>query len=175
MFKGLKSILDRFRGDDRGAILVEMTLITPLMIMLSAGVFEFGNLIHQKLLIEAGLRDGARYGARCNSQMYTDYGFTAIDCAANAKNIALFGNIDGTGTVRVAGWSAADVTIEIANAAACKEAVVGGVIQYRSVTPLVCIVRAVSEFDYKDLGLLSILGLGPIKLNGLHEERLIRF
>ena len=82
MFKGLKSILERFRSDDLGAILVEMTLITPLMITLSAGVFEFGNLIHQKLLIEAGLRDGARYGARCNSQMYTDYGFAAIDCAA---------------------------------------------------------------------------------------------
>ena len=49
--------LKRFRREERGAILVEMTLITPLMIVLSAGVFEFGNLIHQKLLIEAGLRD----------------------------------------------------------------------------------------------------------------------
>lgn len=175
MFKDLKSILDRFRGDDRGAILVEMTLITPLMITLSAGVFEFGNLIHQKLLIEAGLRDGARYGARCNSQMYTDYGFAAINCDANAENIALFGNIAGTGTVRVKGWSTTDVTIEIANAADCKDAVDSGVTKYRSVTPKVCIVRATSSFSYTGTGLLAFLGLSPITLNGAHEERLIRF
>lgn len=175
MFSGLKSILGRFCGEDRGAILVEMTLITPLMITLSAGVFEFGNLIHQKLLIEAGLRDGARYAARCNSQIYTDYGFAAINCAANAENIALFGNIAGTGTVRVTGWSATNVTIDIANAADCRDAAVGGVTQYRSVTPRVCIVRATSSFNYAGTGLLAFLGLSPITLNGVHEERLIRF
>ena len=68
MFDALKHLRDRFRRDERGAVLVEMTLITPLMILLSAGVFEFGNFIHQKLLMEAGLNDAARYAARCNSQ-----------------------------------------------------------------------------------------------------------
>ena len=112
-------------------MLIEMTLITPLMLAISAGVFEFGNLIQQKLLVEAGLRDGARYASRCNSQMYTDYGLAAIDGA--------------------------------------------GVMQYRSVTPLVCIVRATSSFDYPGVGLLNFLGIGPITLNGVHEERIIRF
>lgn len=171
----LSSLVDRFRRDERGAILVEMTLITPLMLSLAAGVFEFGNLVHQKLLIEAGLRDGARYAARCNSQMYTDFGLAPIDCAANAENIALFGNIAGTGTVRVPGWSAADVTIDIANLADCRDAVVGGVTMYRSLKPQVCIVRATSSFVYQGVALLAYIGLGPITLNGVHEERLIRF
>ncbi len=68
------------------------------MLLLSAGVFEFGNLIHDKLLMEAGLKDGARFAARCNSQMYTDAGLAAINCADIATNIAVFGNAAGTAT-----------------------------------------------------------------------------
>jgi Flp pilus assembly protein TadG len=171
----LLMLTDRFWKEERGAILVEMTLITPLMIALSAGVFEFGNLIHQKLLIEAGLRDAARYAARCNSQLYSDYGLAAINCATNAENIALYGNVAGSGTARVAGWSGTNVTIDIANLADCKDAVVGGVTHYRSVTEKVCIVRAVSTFQYNGTALLAYLGLSPITLNGVHEERYIRF
>src|SRR4029079_14292798 len=66
MFTMLSRYLSRFRRDQRGAVIVEMTLITRLMLVLSAGVFEFGNLIHDKLLMEAGLTDAARYAARCN-------------------------------------------------------------------------------------------------------------
>lgn len=175
MRERLQAIIKRFGCEERGAILVEMTLITPLMITLAAGVFEFGNLIHQKFLIEAGLRDGARYAARCNSQMYTDYGLAAINCAANAENIALHGNIAGSGAARVPGWSTANITIDIANIADCRDAVVGGVAQYRSVTERVCIVRATSTFQYSGVALLGYLGLGPITLNGVHEERFIRF
>lgn len=58
MFKMLSRYLGRFRHDQRGAVMVEMTLITPLMLVLSAGVFEFGNLIHDKLLMEATVTDG---------------------------------------------------------------------------------------------------------------------
>jgi len=176
MIKTLLRHLDRFRHDHRGAVLIEMTLITPLMLVLSAGVFEFGNLIHDKLLMEAGLSDGARFGARCNSQMYTDYvdaGFTAINCADIATNIAVFGNAAGSGSARVAGWQKTDVTVTIGTS--CHDAVVAGVTQYRSTTAQVCIVRAAGTFAYSGVGMLSLIGLGPITLNGLHEERLIRF
>lgn len=177
MRERLLSIAKRFLGEDRGAVLVEMTLITPLMIALSAGVFEFGNLIHNKLLIEAGLRDAARYAARCNPKMYSDFGLT-IDCKTNAENIALYGYITSTdGGVsrppRVAGWTVVDVAI--AEAADCHDAVVGGATKYRSVTAQVCIVKATGTLNYEGSGLLAYLGLSPITLNGLHEERLIRF
>lgn len=178
MLTKLLALGRRFLSQERGAVLVEMTVITPLMITLAAGVFEFGNLIHQKLLIEAGLRDGARYGARCNSQMYTEYaGFGTIDCAANAENIARFGKVvvaDGE-SPRVDGWDAAEVDVAIANAADCHDAVVGGVTEYYSLTAQVCIVRATSSFPYQPVGMLAYLGIGPITLNGVHEERYIRF
>lgn len=175
MIASLYRHLHRFRHDRSGTALVEMALIAPLMVILSAGVFEFGNLIHEKLLMEAGLSDGARFAARCNSQMYTDNGLAAIDCADIATNIAVFGNAAGTGNARVNGWQKADVTVTIAASGSCHDAVVAGVTQYRSTTAQVCIVRAAGTLDYSDVGMLSLLSIGPITLNGFHEERLIRF
>ena len=174
MFDTLKTLRDRFRRDERGTTLVEMALIAPLMVTLGAGVFEFGNMINQKLLMQAGLNDAARFAARCNGQLYAQAGLT-INCADIATNIAVFGNAAGTGAARVTGWAKADVTLQIANAGSCHDAVVAGVTQYRSVTPQVCIVRASTNKVYADLGMLALLGLGPITLHGAHEERLIRF
>ncbi|MFD1983643.1 TadE/TadG family type IV pilus assembly protein [Mesorhizobium newzealandense] len=173
MFKMLSRYLSRFRHDQRGAVIVEMTLITPLMLFLSAGVFEFGNLIHAKLLMEAGLTDGARYAARCNSKLYTDAGLT-IDCAAVAKNIAVYGNPTGTTPARVAGWTTSDVTVTLNNS--CQDAVSStGVTEYRSTTAQVCAVRAAGTYAYTGVGMLSIIGIGPLTLHGSHDERLIRF
>ncbi|MFD2055887.1 TadE/TadG family type IV pilus assembly protein [Mesorhizobium calcicola] len=173
MFKVLSRYLGRFRRDQRGAVIVEMTLITPLMLILSAGVFEFGNLIHDKLLMEAGLTDAARFAARCNSQLYTDSGLGAINCATIAANIAAFGNAAGTPPARVAGWQASDVTVTTNYS--CQDTVSGGVIQYRSTTAQVCTVRASGTYAYPDVGMLSFIGIGPLTLHGSHDERLIRF
>ncbi|WP_245268719.1 TadE/TadG family type IV pilus assembly protein [Mesorhizobium loti] len=173
MFKILSRYFDRFRRDQRGAVIVEMTLITPLMLVLSAGVFEFGNLIHDKLLMEAGLTDAARYAARCNSQLYTDSGLAAINCTAIAANIAVFGNAAGTGSARVSGWQTSNVTVTTNNS--CQDTVVGGVTQYRSTTAQVCTVRASGTYPYAGVGMLSFIGISPITLQGSHDERLIRF
>ncbi|WP_095198237.1 TadE/TadG family type IV pilus assembly protein [Mesorhizobium carmichaelinearum] len=165
--------LKRFRRDQRGAVLVEMTIVAPLMLTLSAGVFEFGNLIHDKLLMEAGLSDGARFGARCNSQIYTDAGLSAINCADIATNIAVFGNVAGTSPARVPGWQKANVTVTIGTS--CHNAVVSGVTQYRSTTAQVCVVQADGTYAYSGVGMLSFIGIGPITLSGSYQERLMRF
>jgi len=180
MFKTLFRHLKRFRREHRGTAIVETALILPLMVPLSAGVFEFGNLIHDKLLMEAGLTDAARFAARCNSQMYTDNGLAAINCATIAANIAVFGNAGGTGNPRVKGWQKAggtsnNATVTIAASGSCHDAVVSGVTEYRSTTAQVCIVRATGAYPYSGIGMLSLLSIGPITLNGSHEERLIRF
>jgi len=177
MFSVLKHLAGRFGREERGATLVEMALVAPLMLILSAGVFEFGNMLHQKLLMQAGLNDGARFAARCNSQMYTDFGLPAINCANMSRNIAVYGvpNPTDTSKPRVAGWDAADVTVEIADPSRCHDAVVGGVTQYRSVTAQVCIVKLTNNKVYLELGMLSLIGIGEITLGGTHEERLIRF
>lgn len=175
----LSRTLNRFRRDERGTVLVEMAIVAPLMLVLSAGVFEFGNLIHDKLLIEAGLEDGARFAARCNSQLYTDAGLT-IDCATTARNIAIFGNVAGSGSARVRDWRTSDVTINIADPTTCRNAVDPntGTVLYLSTTSQVCIVTASTAYPYvsrDSIGFLSLLDITAITLSASHQERLIRF
>ncbi|WP_245464911.1 TadE/TadG family type IV pilus assembly protein [Mesorhizobium sp. M1E.F.Ca.ET.045.02.1.1] len=178
MSSWLSRILNRFRRDERGTVIVEMSIVAPLMLILSAGVFEFGNLIHDKLLMEAGLSDGARFAARCNSALYTNAGLT-IDCADTATNIAVFGNPAGTGSPRLYLWQKSDVTISIADPATCRNTVdVNGNVMYLSTTSQVCIVTASGSYPYSvrdSIGLLSLLNISSITLGGSHQERLIRF
>ncbi|MDX8496392.1 pilus assembly protein [Mesorhizobium sp. VK22B] len=169
-----------FRRDERGTVLVEMAIVAPLMFVLSAGVFEFGNIIHDKLLMEAGLTDAARFAARCNSQLYTNAGLAAIDCADLAKKIAVFGNVAGTAPARLYGWTKSDVTISIADPATCKNAVdpATGTVLYLSTTSQVCIVTASGTYAYSSLdsvGLLSLINVTTVTLGASHQERLIRF
>lgn len=159
----------KFRQDERGAMLVEMALITPLMLSLSAGVFEFGNLIHKKLLIEAGLRDAARYAARCRPTESTGTG----TCSVIAKNLAATATFDGTGAVRVAGWTAASVTVQPQFLTIPVTIDGSGNQNYRNSSSNVYTVRVSTSFPYAGVSLLSYLGLGPITLTGAQEERYI--
>ena len=170
MLRALITALRKFRREERGAVLVEMTLITPLMISLSAGVFEFGNLIQKKLLIESGLKDGARYAARCNPSFYLPSGFT---CELIAANIAATGTWDGTGAARVAGWAGSDVTVDRDYLIVPVTTDVNGNQNYRSALANVYTVRVSTSFTYQGTSLLSYLGIGPITLSGAHEERVI--
>ncbi|AZO05618.1 MULTISPECIES: TadE/TadG family type IV pilus assembly protein [unclassified Mesorhizobium] len=176
MSKLLSRIFQRFWFDQRGTVILEMSLVAPLMLLLSAGVFEFGNLIHDKLLMEAGLTDGARFAARCNSKLYTDAGLAAIDCADRAKNITVFGNIAGTAPARIPGWQKSDVTID---SATCVNAIdSSGTVLYLSTTSQVCIVTASGTYKYSELdsvGLLSLFNITTVTLGTSHQERLIRF
>lgn len=168
--------LTRFCLDQRGTVLVEMALIVPLLVLLSAGIFEFGRFLHDKLLVEAGLSDAARFAARCNSQIYTDNGFAAIDCSSLAASIAVYGKVGGTtsDTPRVVGWQASDVTID---SSTCVNAIDPGTgtVLYLSTTSQVCVVTASTSFHYQDLGMLPLVGVASISIGGSHEERLIRF
>jgi Flp pilus assembly protein TadG len=161
----LASIVDRFRREERGSMLVEMALITPLMLSLSGGVFEFGNLIQKKLLIEAGLRDAARYVARCRP-------IDSTACNTAAQNLAATAIVASGGTARVAGWTAAAVTIQpkyISTSATDGS----GNLLYRSQTANIYTVRVSTSFVYTGVSLLSYMGLGPITLTGSQEQRYI--
>jgi Flp pilus assembly protein TadG len=160
-------IARRFRCDERGAMLVEMALVTPFMLTLSGGVFEFGNLIEKKLLIEAGLRDAARYAARCKQS------FSGVDCSTVAANIAATATTDGSGTARVAGWAAGAVTVQPTYLAIPITVDGSGNANYRSSDANVYTVRVSTSFTYTGVSLLAYIGFGPITLTGAQEERYI--
>src|SRR5215831_12137913 len=53
-----------FRRDERGSALIEAAILTPLLIALLAGVFEFSWFFYQQHLVAIGLHDAVSYLAR---------------------------------------------------------------------------------------------------------------
>ena len=161
-------LLSRFRADQAGAALVEMTIITPLMLVLAAGVFEFSNIIQTKLLIEAGLRDGARYFARC------DNGSNFAACETSSKNIAATGQPTSGGTARVTDW--ADTMVSVGYAQEIDVAVIDvdtGAENYRSASGVIRVVRVSTAYPYSGTGLWGFLGFGALTIAAAHEERVL--
>ena len=169
----LLSLFKLFRRDDKGAILVEMTLITPLMIALSLGVFEFGNVIHRKLLIEAGLRDAARYMARCTA------GFATVDCTTTAQNIAKYGT-PTVGTLRVADWAEDEPVLISTYPTANTLDPDTGLQDYRGTGATVRTVRVTTSHDYGAIWLLELVPATDMRsmtitITASHEERFIGY
>ena len=107
----------RFRAEERGAVLAETLIVVPFVTLFSVGILEFGNMFWQKHNIETGLRDAARFVARC--QRTTTATFTAgcrtatvpaetVPGETVARRIAYRGSSDpSVTTLRVPGWTAA--------------------------------------------------------------------
>ncbi|RWI11400.1 TadE/TadG family type IV pilus assembly protein [Mesorhizobium sp.] len=169
----VKRLARQFRREERGAILVELTLITPLMIALTAGVFEFGTIIHRKLLIEAGLRDAARFMARCtedfvNPDPGTDY------CVSTAQNIAKYGT-PAAGTLRVADWDI-DEPVVISTYPTANTVDPGtGLQDYRGTGATVSTIRVTTTYNYGAGSLLFYIGVGQITIAASHEERFVGY
>jgi len=76
-----------------------MTIIVPVAISLMAGGVDFGLALTTQATASKSVRDAARYlgslrASECNDQI------------SNAQNIAVYGNLSGTGTALVPNWDA---------------------------------------------------------------------
>jgi len=157
----LGQIIRRFQGDENGAALVEVAITIPLVLLLSAGVFEFSNVLNTRLLLEAGVEDAARYMARCSSDWDT--------CKGRAQNLAANGAVSG-GSARVDGWLPATVDITPTSTPATDGS---GTQLYLSNTSMVVVVDVSTAYSYPDVGFLSYLGFGALTLSVSHQERVI--
>lgn len=162
MRRDTSSLWPKFLREEGGAALVEMAIVTPVVITLAAGVFEFSNIIHTKLLIEAGLVDAARYIARCS-------GPDEATCNTQGANLAANGAVAG-GTARVANWAPADVLVTYLTVAAVDE---DGNRLYRSNTSDVRIVEVSTTYTYTGTGLWDFLGFADLDLAAAHQQRVM--
>lgn len=157
----LGQIIRQFQGDERGAALVEVAITVPLVLLLSAGVFEFSNVLNTRLLLAAGVEDAARYMARCSSDWDT--------CMARAQNLAANGAVS-SGSARVDGWLPETVEITKTSTLATD---VSGTQLYLSNKSTVDVVDVSTSYSYPDVGFLSYLGFGALTLSVSHQERVI--
>lgn len=158
----MRARLFLFRRDANGAAAMEAGLALPFMVMLATGLFEFGGLFYNFELIQTGVRDAARYLARVADPAVSE---------SAARNLALRGTVDSTGTLRVRWWQSAHIQVTYKTTPNPVDATTGKRL-YRGRDPLL-VVRVSTSFDYTGLGLLNAVGLGPVRVTAAHEERYV--
>jgi Flp pilus assembly protein TadG len=79
----------RFRRDERGIQLVELSIVIPIFLLLFAATAEFGRYFYEYTTLAKAARVGARY-------LSTAQVLAAED--TTAKNIVVYGNPNGTGS-----------------------------------------------------------------------------
>lgn len=104
----LLSLLLRLARCSSGTASLESIIILPVAISLMAGGVEFGRIYTTASTADKSMRSAARYLARVPSTgtAICDWGLT------NAKNLAVYGNLAGTGSPLIPGWSTANVTLQ---------------------------------------------------------------
>ena len=96
--------LNRFRRDEQGVQLLEMAIVIPILLVLFAGVAEFGRYFHEYTTLAKASRVGARYlvGKSVNS---------SINYETIVKNIVVYGNAAGSGSPILNGLTVDNVQV----------------------------------------------------------------
>ena len=138
-----------FFAERDGVAMTEAIIVVPFLTFFAVGVIEFGALFWQREQIETGLRDAARYMARCRHPIAT--------CETTASNLAYYGSSMLTPAERVPGWNDTNSPIIF------------------TVTPGVSqdIVTAWTEHDLVNSPLFNYLGIGTISISADHNQRVM--
>ena len=167
VFRALKTAC----RDCDGSALIEASVITPLLVSLYFGVFDFSWYFYNQQLVEAGVRDAARYMARIeltggntNPCAQTDPGGTLY--TTDAANLAVTAQTSG-GAARVSGWTASNVAITCVASPALSHGV------YADGAKSMTIIYATTNFVDPSLGFFAALGLATPSLSFTHQERFL--
>lgn len=102
----IRSWVQRFIRCESGTSILETAVVLPLLVILMGGVYDFGRAYGTMSAGQKSMRAAVRYLTRlpaeavCNSWALTQ-----------AKNIALYGNTAGTGSLLIPNWTAGDITL----------------------------------------------------------------
>ena len=87
------------RPNQRGAAVIEFALVLPLLVLLSLTVVELGRALYQYNALAKSVRDGVRY-------LSMQLPGTNVE---QARNLVVYGNLDGTGDPLVMGLATTHV------------------------------------------------------------------
>ena len=148
-----------FFSANRGAALVEFSLVAPLLIFLMCGLAEFSSVMRQYHIMEKGVRDAGRYLARVPMNGCSFNGAAVTQ----AQNLALTGRT-ASGAYLLPTWTDAS-TIAVTVAQCVNNS--AGTYRGRDTMP---VIEVTASAPYADLGLLSVIGIGDIDLEVSHQQ-----
>jgi Flp pilus assembly protein TadG len=149
--------------DTEGSVLLESTILTPVLLTLFLGLYEFSWYFNRQQSVEIGVRDAARYLGAASPNPCTD-----ATLLTSAKNLATMGVVTPslTSMPRVPGWSTSNVSIS------CTTIDNTANTYYCPATPPNCYsVTVQTSFPDPSLSFFSFLGLGTPNLSFSHTER----
>jgi len=137
----------RFARNEAGTAMTEALLAVPVLTLLAIAILEFGVLFLERQAVQTGVRDAARYLARC----LPDRGRCSVEIA---RNIAFNGTLDGSGALRLRGWSGDDALVMLT-----------------ALPPADGILRLEGRFDHSGSPLIGVLDLPALSITYPHAER----
>lgn len=152
--KSFRRCIERFLPEERGAVLVEALLIFPVITIFTAGILEFGNILWQRQQLQVGVRDAARYYARCR----TEFNACSIEIA---RNVGIYGVPfpDANTPSRVPGWADSG------------ELTVSGPIPTATFDVSIIVVEGTNSYEPSPW--FAALGINTIELSYTHQQRFI--
>lgn len=95
----------------RGAVLVEMVLVTPILLAMMILTAEVTRAFIDHNTLTKAVRNGARHVA--DHALLGTTGNVALTAAvsAEARNLVVYGNVAGIGSPVLAGLTVADITV----------------------------------------------------------------
>lgn len=145
----------KYIENDGGSVAVEGAILFPILAVIGYGIIDLSMMLLQTHKMEQGLYAGASYLARAE---------TPTLLTNQAKNIAISGRPDGTGTPRVQGWRDNEITLTIRNVANTGQYRDGAIVQVAEFT---------SAHPYQGLGFIKLASGGRVTIRTDHQERLV--
>jgi hypothetical protein len=157
-----------FRKSERGASLVEFSLVLPLLLLFAGGLAEFGLMLHQQQVITKSVRDAARYAAR------TSFAFKTCPLNSQAEwtqlvtdtqTIALRGSINASAPLLLPSWNNVSM---VAVADSCIAP--GTLLSPAGGGNNIPVITVTATVPYAGTGFLGFLGLSSFNLTAAHAQ-----
>ena len=107
----MKRISKKSSSFQRGAVLVEMALVTPILLAMMLLTAEITRAFVDHNTLTKAVRNGARYVAANALQGSTGVIAVGGVLDSETRNLVVYGNTAGLGAPVLAGLTAADITV----------------------------------------------------------------
>lgn len=150
----------------RGAAMVELAILVPVLLMLAFGITELGRALYQYSSLGKSVDAATRYMSRAwgavTDDCIADSGWAAAVTAAS--NVAVFGNEAGAGDALLPTLDVSDISIEVAAVTAS------------GLAEPACVVRVSASVPFQGVfgdDIVPFTQLGPVTLSTAREARFI--